>query len=280
MKKRRSIILLSLTVLLLAVLIGVTVRDTVSFRCTEYTVTDKNLPEGFDGFKIAMVSDLHNATFGESNSKLLSAVEKSVPDIIVITGDLVDSSHTDISVAVDFAERAAEIAPVYYVSGNHEAWLPPELYESFITKLTDKGVKVLANEKLNLQHNGDFITLIGVDDPDFGEADYIFESTVGNLTENSENYTVLLSHRPEFFDLYCQTGVNLVLSGHTHAGQIRLPFIGAVIAPGQGLFPEYDKGIFCDGDTSMIVSAGLGNSVIPFRLCNQSELVIIKLSAS
>ncbi|MBR5827489.1 MAG: metallophosphoesterase [Clostridia bacterium] len=279
MKKRRIIIILCVTALLITVL-GIAARDTKSFKKTEYTVNDKNLPTGFDGFKIAMVSDLHNATFGEGNSKLLSALEKAEPDIIAITGDLVDSSHTDLSVALDFAEKSVKIAPSYYVSGNHEAWLSEEVYEAFIAKLKATGVTVLTDEKTDIVHNGDTITLAGVSDPDFADADYIFESKVGHLTEDSELYTLLLSHRPEFFDVYHQCGVNLVLSGHTHAGQIRLPLIGAFIAPGQGFFPEYDKGIFIEDDTTMIVSAGLGNSVIPFRFCNQAELVIITLKAT
>ena len=279
MKKRRMIIFLCVMTLLIAV-IGVTVRDTTSFKITEYTVNDKSLPAGFDGFKIAMVSDLHNATFGEDNSKLLYAIEKAEPDIIVLTGDLVDSSHTDISVALDFAEKSVKIAPSYYVTGNHEAWLSKEAYDTFMAELAATGVTVLTDEKTDIVNNGDAITLAGVSDPDFVEAEYIFESKVGHLTEDNELYTLLLSHRPEFFGLYRQCGVNLVLSGHTHAGQIRLPLIGAFIAPGQGFFPEYDKGIFSEDNTTMIVSAGLGNSVIPFRFCNQAELVVITLNAT
>lgn len=279
MKKKRSRIIIFVIVLFIAVL-GIAIRDTASFKVTEYTVSDKKLPVGFDGFKIAMVSDLHNATFGEDNNKLLSALEKAEPDIIVITGDLVDSSHTNLSVAIDFAEKSVGIAPSYYVSGNHEAWLSEEAYETFITELAATGVTILSDEKTNIEHNGDTITLAGVSDPDFVEADYIFESKVGQLTEDNELYTLLLSHRPEFFDVYRQCGVNLVLSGHTHAGQIRLPLIGAFVAPGQGLFPRYDKGVFTEDDTTMIVSAGLGNSVIPFRFCNQAELVIITLEAA
>ena len=277
--KMRMIIILCVMALLIAA-IGITVRDTTSFKVTEYTVNDKNLPLGFDGFKIAMVSDLHNATFGEGNTKLLSALSKSEPDIIVITGDLIDSSHTDLSIALDFAAKSVKIAPSYYVSGNHEAWLTEEVYEAFIAELSATGVTVLTDEKTDIQHNGDAITVAGVSDPDFSDADYIFESKVGHLTEDNELYTLLLSHRPEFFDVYRQCGVNLVLSGHTHAGQIRLPLIGALIAPGQGFLPEYDKGIFQKDNTTMIVSAGLGNSVIPLRFLNQGELVIITLSAS
>ena len=277
--KKRMIIILCVMALLIAA-IGITVRDTTSFKVTEYTVNDKNLPLGFDGFKIAMVSDLHNATFGEGNTKLLSALQNAEPDIIVLTGDLVDSSHTYLTVALDFAEKSVKIAPSYYVSGNHEAWLTEEVYEAFIAELSATGVTVLTDEKTDIQHNGDAITVAGVSDPDFVEADYIFESKVGHLTEDNELYTLLLSHRPEFFEVYSQCGVNLVLSGHTHAGQIRLPLIGALIAPGQGFLPEYDKGIFQEDNTTMIVSAGLGNSVIPLRFLNQSELVIITLSAS
>ena len=257
------------------------IYDTNSFGCIQYDIQDEKLPEGFSGYRIALVSDLHNTQYGKGNSKLISELKNAAPDIIVITGDLVDSSHTDIAVALDFAENAVKIAPTYYVSGNHEAWLLPEEYTSLKEGLTEKGVSVLENESLDIEHDGDFITLIGVIDPDFGSdyGEYGLAAALEELTQDSEHYTVLLSHRPEFFELYRDYGINLVLSGHTHAGQIRLPFIGAVMAPGQGIFPKYDKCIFNEGDTTMIVSAGLGNSVIPFRLFNRAELNIITLSA-
>lgn len=280
MKKRKKFILIAIAILFISMFAGISARDTFSFKTTEYTVNDKNLPSGFEGYKIAMVSDLHNTTFGKNNCDLISAISKAEPDIIVITGDLLDSSRANLSVAIDFAKKAVGVAPSYYVSGNHEAWLSEEIYETFITDLTATGVTVLADEKTDIKYNGDYITLAGVSDPDFVEADYIFESKTCHLTEDNEHYTLLLSHRPEFFEVYSQCGVNLVLSGHTHAGQIRLPFIGAFVAPGQGFFPEYDKGIFQKDNTTMIVSAGLGNSIIPFRFLNHAELVIITLSSS
>lgn len=169
----------------------------------EIAITDSKIPEPFSGFRIVQVSDLHNAEFGADNQRLLTMLESTNPDIIVLTGDLVDSSHTDIEVSLAFARQAVRIAPTYY--------------------------------------------------------------------------TVLLSHRPELFDIYVEGGVDLVLTGHAHGGQFRLPVIGGVVAPGQGVFPKYDAGLYTEGSTNMVVSRGLGNSVIPFRVNNRPEIVVVEL---
>ena len=277
-KKLKKVTVFSL-LCILSITVFLLVYGNFSLKTTEFTISDSNIPTTFSGFKIAQISDLHNAQIGKNNRRLLSKLKAVQPDIIVITGDLVDSSHTDIPVAIDFAKAAVEIAPVYYVSGNHEAWLSENDFLTLKQSLSMAGVQILENEKTDIELNGEAITLIGVDDPDLQVSDdgFFFTDSVEMLASESDNYTVLLSHRPEYFDCYVNSGVNLTLSGHTHAGQIRLPFIGAMIAPGQGLFPEYDKGIFREKDTVMIVSAGLGNSVIPFRFLNNPELVIIEL---
>ncbi len=281
MKKKLVIILVIF--ISVAILWAWAVRDTFSFKVTEYTITDNNLPESFSGFRITQISDLHNAQFGENNSNLITALENTQPDIIVITGDIVDSQHTDISVAVDFAKNAVKIAPTYYVNGNHEAWLGED-YEILREKLDSAGVILLENGSAAIERNGEFITLSGIDDPVFlnpyaDDSGFVSEKLC-ELKKDTEGYSILLSHRPELFDAYTDCGFNLVFSGHAHGGQIRLPFLGSVFAPGQGFFPEYDKGVFADGNTTMIVSAGLGNSVIPFRFNNQAEIVTVELSRS
>ena len=250
-------------------------------KLTEYIITSSKVPDSFTCFEIAQVSDLHNTEFGEENTKLIELLSEVEPHIIVLTGDLIDSRHTDIEIALDFAGKAAQIAPVYYVSGNHEARVPE--YEDLKTGLIEAGVTVLENQKAHITRDGERITLMGIQDPSFhtdylfGDAESISRQAISELQNESEDFTVLLSHRPELFELYVDTGVDLVFSGHAHGGQFRLPFIGGLVAPNQGFLPKYDAGRFDEGNTTMIVSRGVGNSIIPFRINNPPELVVVEL---
>jgi len=243
-----------------------------------YQVESCRIPEGFSGFRIVQISDLHNARFGEENRKLLDKIKAQQPDIILLTGDLVDSSRTDLEIAIHFAEKAALIAPVYYVTGNHEAWIGT--YGDLKTGLEAAGVTVLENEKVRIARGKDFITLAGIHDPSFliGRDDAAaVGAAIRSLQAEEDGYTVLLYHRPELFETYTETGVDLVCSGHAHGGQFRIPLLGGLVAPNQGLFPKYDAGMFLSGNTCMIVSRGLGNSVIPLRFCNRPEIVVAEL---
>ena len=157
------------------------------------------------------------------------------------------------------------------------------VYEELNMGLTEAGVTVLENQKVQITRNGESITLMGIQDPSFrtdylfGDAESISRQAISELQNESEDFTVLLSHRPELFELYVDTGVDLVFSGHAHGGQFRLPFIGGLVAPNQGFLPKYDAGRFDEGNTTMIVSRGVGNSIIPFRINNPPELVVVEL---
>ena len=229
------------------------------------------------------VSDLHNASFGEGNAELLERVEQAQPDCIALTGDLVDSRHTDVDAALSFASEAAKIAPTYYVTGNHEARL--EEWEQLLTGLEEAGVTILQNESILLEREGQSIAFSGVEDPSFHDdpllhdTEGIWERNLESLSPEEGRYTILLSHRPEYFAFYEKLGFDLVLAGHAHGGQFRLPGIGGLWAPGQGLFPEYDAGLYQQGGTAMAVSRGLGNSLFPFRVNNRPEIVAITLQA-
>jgi len=199
--------------------------------------------------------------------------------VIVLTGDLVDSRNTDIRVGIDFGIGAAAIAPTYYVPGNHEARIPE--YEQLKSGLKAAGVTVLENERTELVCGTERIALLGIADPSFfgSEASYadIAAAALEQLTGEQTAYSILLAHRPELFDCYVQSGVDLVLSGHAHGGQIRLPLIGGLYAPGQGFFPQYDGGIYQSEHTHMIVSRGIGNSLFPFRVNNRPEIAVVEL---
>lgn len=248
------------------------------------TIASEKISDNFSGFRIAQVSDLHNVQFGQENDTLLTVLKETEPDMIAITGDVVDASRTDIDVAIAFAIEAVKIAPCYYVTGNHEAAITDAEYERLEKGLKTAGVIVLRDEMTQLSHKGDTLQLIGVDDSAFdlrmdrySAPESVMSSKLNSLTENGETYTILLSHRPELFDVYCNADVDLVLSGHAHGGQFRLPFFGGVIAPNQGLFPKYDAGIFIDGNTHMVVSRGIGNSIIPIRINNRPEIVVVEM---
>ena len=275
------------TVLIVSVLVilclGIWILwDNTALEVNEYEIVSDRIPEAFTGFRIAQVSDLHNKDFGEGYGKLLTLLSQINPDIIVVTGDLIDSRQTDLDIALEFAWQAGKIARVYYVSGNHEARVRE--YEDLKMGLVKAGVVILENQKVQITRDGESITLMGIDDPSFQE-DYLFgdsesvaRQAIENLQNESDGYTILLSHRPELFDLYVETEMDLVFSGHAHGGQFRLPFIGGLVAPNQGFFPEYDAGLFSEGITNMIVSRGVGNSIIPVRFNNRPEIILVTLN--
>ena len=275
--KRRVIVLITAAVLVPALLIWLLWANS-SPAATQVTVASGALPEAFEGFKIAHVSDLHNAVFGRKNEKLLSLIRAAEPDIIAITGDLIDSRHTDIDSALAFVEAAAEIAPVYYVTGNHE-WAigdVPQLKE----RLRENGVTVLSNQFVPLERNGDVIILAGIDDPN-GYADQETpEELAAELTAacGEDAFWILLAHRNDHFPgQYSLLGADLVLSGHGHGGMIRLPGTDGLISTDRTLFPSYTAGLYYENGSTLFVTRGLGNSGPSFRLFNRPEVAVLTL---
>jgi|LSQX01.1.fsa_nt_gb predicted MPP superfamily phosphohydrolase len=273
----------AISALLLIAVISWIVWGNTALQLNTYTILSDRLPKAFNGYRIAHISDLHNAEMGKDNGNLLAMLKEAEPDIIAITGDFIDSRNTDIEIALQFAEKAAHIAPCYYVTGNHEAIVPE--YDEFRSGLTKLGIVVLEDERIDLEMNDETITLIGVNDPSFkfddffDDAELVMKNQLRELVKKDDGFTLLLSHRPELFDLYVDSGIDLVLSGHTHGGQFRLPFVGALVAPNQGLFPKYDAGLYSAESTNMIVSRGIGNSIIPFRINNRPEVILIELKS-
>ena len=279
--KKFLLIIISIAVLLVAFIAWVAWGNT-ALQLNSYSIEAHNLPKSFDGFRIAQISDFHNCEIGKNNERLISILDKSDPDIIVITGDMIDSRSTDVDIALAFAKSAVEIAPCYYVTGNHEKRV--EEYAILREGLTSLGVVVLNDDKTNITLSGESITLIGVDDPSF-QADLMLDDAdlmkekLNKLTSYDDGYSILLSHRPELFDTYVESNVDLVFSGHAHGGQFRIPLVGGVIAPNQGVFPQYDSGIYDSNGTYMVVSRGVGNSIIPFRVNNRPEVILVTLNA-
>lgn len=252
-----------------------------SIQTTKVKIYSKRIPVSFNGFVIVHVSDLHNAEFGNNQNRLLKAVKDASPNLIAVTGDLIDSRHTNILKAMEFINGAVTIAPVYYVTGNHESRINE--YPQIEKQMAEAGVNILRNRSTMLKREGDVIQLLGLDDPCFADRGNSFnqlhtaDAALKSIMSDNNYYTVLLSHRPELFDVYSANDIDLVLSGHAHGGQVRLPFIGGLVAPNQGMFPEYCEGAYEKGQTKMVVSRGLGNSIAPVRINNRPELVIITL---
>lgn len=279
--KKKFIVLAAIVAILILLIIWIAYGNT-DLEIYKYNVKSEDIPSEFDNFRIVQISDLHNAEFGENNEKLLSILKQADADIITITGDMIDSRNTNVDTALSFAKEAVKIAPTYYVNGNHESRVPEE-YEKLKQGLTDAGVTILENSSADITIGDETIALIGINDPTFRMelVDDTMEQNIAhqlvNAIPDNDNYKVLLAHRPEYFDVYAGN-VDLVLSGHAHGGQFRIPFIGGLVAPGQGFFPEYYEGSHIKENTEMIVSRGIGNSIIPFRINNKPEIIVAELT--
>jgi len=228
----------------------------------------KNLPPSLEGVTILHLSDLHSARFGNGQKRIFNLLRNKRIDIIVITGDLIDFRRKKLEPGLELVERATELAPVYYVPGNHER--ASGLYEQLKEKLVTSKVHVLDNGTgLSYFTGNGFLTLIGVGLNGRVNADLSKLRAKGPV--------ILLSHYPRVFNTYSGKGVDLILAGHTHGGQIRIPWIGALWVPGQGKFPKYDAGLFEQNGSYLYINRGLGTSGIPLRLFCRPEVTLVTL---
>lgn len=279
--KKQKYIKLAITLSIVIVIILFCNFQNKHLETTHYTYAAEQLGADLEGYRIVQISDLHNAKFGKNNQKLVDRIRECEPDMIVLTGDLVDSNHTNVDRAVQFVDEIVKICPVYYVTGNHEYWLEKSEYDELMDGLIGAGVVILDDQVVEISMGDAKFRLVGLDDKSLADG------TLGTLLNNAQNvahedseekeFTVVLAHEPQYLARYAGTGVDLVLSGHAHGGQFRLPFVGGIVAPDQGFFPEYTAGEYYMDGTEMIVSRGLGNSVIPVRLFNYPEIVCVEL---
>ncbi|EAO52303.1 phosphoesterase [Bacillus thuringiensis serovar israelensis ATCC 35646] len=272
-------------VMIICILVGFTIflylqNNLISI--TEVKITSSKIPSSFKGYKILQISDLHNKKFGDNQDVLIQKIKSIDPDIIAITGDLIDSKSYDAEVSMQLIREIVKKYPVYFVTGNHEQWSGK--YNNLEKELKKYDVNVLRNEHVGIRKGEQEINLLGIDDPEFvtGNRDegniIIDEIKKAKIEMQPDKYNVLLSHRPEFIKEYTNERLHLVLSGHAHGGQVRLPFIGGLVAPNQGVLPKYTAGLYVEQNTSMVVSRGLGNSIIPQRILNRPEIVVVQLN--
>lgn len=230
----------------------------------------------FPAFTVVQLSDLHNKSFGKNSQRLLERIKEINPDLVVVTGDLIDSHRSGMSSAISLMEALTKERPVYYVSGNHERW--SGFYQVLEARLRQSGVTILSDKKTLITNTqGQEFILLGLADPDFSGKEQ-WRKNLNDLAASAQPYfSVLLSHRPERFNDYREAGINVVMTGHAHGGQWRLPYLGGLVAPDQGFFPRYDAGIYQQDKTQMIVSRGLGNSIVPLRLFNPPDVVVLEI---
>lgn len=248
-----------------------------------YCLHSPRIPEAFDGYRIVQVSDLHGRMMGREQKRLRDAVLALRPDLILITGDWVDRVYkpAEQRAARSMFREMAGIAQTYAILGNHETQSPamPEI----LRDVDESPVKLLRNESVIISRGGAGIRLSGLEtgitsglgratgDPDNLEP--VLEAMFGGRSAE-DPYTILMGHKPEYLPLYAKYRTDLVFSGHAHGGLIRVGRF-ALLAPGQGLFPRYTKGIYREGHTAEIVSCGLGGP----RLGIRPELVLAVLAS-
>lgn len=257
-------------------------QSNYTFQSVDYLVESPYLPNAFDDFKICVLSDIHHRD-KDSYSDLLEEIWDKSPDIVVFTGDMVSSSTKDVESLMKFLSNLSEKFPLYYIYGNHEVDLARKNPTTkFFKRISEENILHLSNKQVTIMRGMKKINLAGL------EEDYsYYYRPAGNtqlpvfdyLGEKEERFTILLAHSPLYYEDYKKWGADLTLSGHLHGGGWRLPFLGGVFSPEVNLFPKYDRGKFGDRSQSMIVSAGLGNSGLPFRLFNPQEVVFVTLKS-
>lgn len=263
-----------------------------------YTHVTEEVPQAFDGFRIVQLTDLHSVRSEKQGQLVYDMICGQNPDVICVTGDLVDSRYyakhgvEGEALTLALMEKLITLAPVYFIYGNHEMILLDDPQNNAFKNALEKlGVQIINNELVSYtkETDGEFIYIGGIQDPStlYKDYRYAFLSNNGERMEamldavtvgvRNEEFFLLLSHRPEYLEMYDQYPVDLVLTGHAHGGQFRLPFVGGVYAPGQGIFPKYTAGLYETDDLEMYVGTGIGNSVIPVRIFNPPEILTIIL---
>ena len=265
---RKNVLILCVIVILLYIISGFY----NPLVLTRYDYTSSKVPEGFDGYRIVHISDFHCKEFGDGESDLIAMIRNAEPDLILFTGDSIDDEHS-LDNYRDLITGIYDVAPIYYVNGNHEYDASAPLAE--MKELNEKyQVHDLNDASVVVEHNGDSILLSGLD----------FRLTMRGLRNNIDYanttmFNILLYHGTDKFDGIAPYNYDLVLSGHTHGGIVCLPFIGGIISNQKELFPKYDSGVYTSGLSTMISSRGLGDASIP-RFHNPREVICITLHPS
>ena len=279
--KNFSIILGAIILVLFVTLViwGIYCDKTIAITnyCVNNTKNDAKL-------KFVVITDLHNKEYGEKHAALAELVKEQNPDFSAVCGDMVNRGDPDTTKMKDVLKKLADIAPTYCCLGNHERDNAAKFGTDFKSETDSTGAVLLDNEYIKFTKNGKSVLIGGMSDYPYYEFytpddDVLSRTLWEEFAEKAKNnFTILLHHQPEYIaEDAKKTDIDLIVCGHTHGGQIQLPFIGGVIAPNQGLFPKYDKGEFDLDGTKMIVCAGLSNTVFIPRINNQVEIGVVTI---
>jgi len=283
-KKLRTVVWLVLWLIAVIIIVVINYYNR-HLIITNYKINDPRWPAALNSWRLVQLSDIHNqATEGPGNNQIISSVQKLQPDIITITGDLFDGDRTNIPNNLQLVKELTSIAPVYMVLGNHE--FANDDYIKLIQLVEEAGAQVMRNELVTINDPGAPITIIGLDDPaawgwplSYKAQEQLTAKTLNKIMAlpefNSTSPRLILAHRPELWPQYLLADPLVILSGHTHGGQIRLPLIGAIYVTNQPLLAQYDEGIFTKANSYLIISRGLGNSFINCRFDNYPQIVTI-----
>lgn len=306
--QKKILFIIKILVILLACTVAFNIILNKNIFIKEYKIQSEKISENFSNYKIIQITDVHSIRSEIQLEKIINKVKKQNPNLICVTGDLIDSDYysnqnnlymnNEINqieeLTVKFMEELVKISDTYYIYGNHEMMLldDPE-NNKFKIDLEKIGVKILNNKTQVLEKDSEKINLIGVQDPAtlYKNEKYSYvrgtnkdkvEVILNDLfleipEENKNNFTILLSHRPEYFELYDKYNIDLALTGHTHGGIVKLPMINGIYAHPQGWLPKYSYGNYKTNDFSMIISGGIGYSKLPIRIFNPPEICTITL---
>ena len=254
----------------------------------EYSVWSPKLPPEFDGYKIAQISDLHGKSFGCRNERLLDAVRRRNPDLVVLTGDITEHEPEDVPGLYRFLGQLGSEYPSVYIPGNHEQKTPRRRYARILDAMESHHIECLCDSVKVLRSGSAAVSLYGAVLP-LRYYHYLYDPisraayfTAGELERRfgalaADSFSILLAHDPLFFPAYARWGADLTFAGHMHGGSIRLPGVrGGLLSPEREFFPRWSGGQYRLHGKTMIVSRGLGDS-LGIRVLNPPELPIVTL---
>lgn len=288
----RSIIIISIIFILIVIIPVITmIVSNKVISISRYTINSDKIPNAFDNFKILQLSDLHSKEFGNKNEELIKKIDQENPDVIFMSGDMVNSYDKNFEVFFQLVDNLSEKYSIYYILGNHEENLYDDDINEIIKYLKEKNVNVINNTKIELTKDNEKINLYGLGynqkyytqsgnkyGNDMQYTENIISEVLGNV--NTNEYNILLTHSPLLFEAYSNWGADLVFAGHIHGGVIIVPFLGGLLSPEEKFFPKYYKGEYTLNNSKMIVNAGLGNGRIPIRMFNRPDVSVVTLKSN
>ncbi|MGN1013584.1 MAG: metallophosphoesterase [Clostridia bacterium] len=277
--------ILAICIIAIVLLILINISNNC-LKITKYKVKNSKLPDNFNNMKIVHISDVHSKIFGKNNEEFIKKVKKINPDIIIMSGDIIDDSTKDVNSSITSLKEIYSNYPTFYSIGNHERKLGYKSYKKYIELLRDNGVNVLVNEGVYFKRGKEEIKINALKFRENMQPKILTEEKKEKYIKYMKNklkdinineFNILIAHDPENFELYEKLGVDLIFSGHIHGGLIRIGKL-CLFSPRRKLFPKYSYGKYKLNNTTLITSSGIGKASIPIRLFNRPEIVEVILN--